>query len=195
MNSRILVIRFWKTTWFNYVQPHLERVRHSCSTVVSHLFHRYCCLVDTCQGDSGGPLMVFTDLKQWELVGITSYGYGCATEHPGVYTRITAFLTWIQQFVQEGKCRHPAPKKYRQVLSRCRIGPPCPKSCRSSSFLLRPSVVTRSRGWKPVNRTTLFRSYLRLSESVIFLDQPRILDILSLPFWMTTTFAWTTIEF
>ncbi len=43
--------------------------------------------------------MFFTDSKQWELVGITSYGKGCATKHPGVYTRITAFLTWIEQIV------------------------------------------------------------------------------------------------
>ncbi len=43
--------------------------------------------------------MVFTDSKHWELVGITSYGRGCATEYPGVYTRITAFLTWIEQIV------------------------------------------------------------------------------------------------
>jgi secreted trypsin-like serine protease len=45
--------------------------------------------------------MVFTDSKRWELIGITSYGGGdvCATEYPGVYTRITAFLTWIQQSI------------------------------------------------------------------------------------------------
>jgi secreted trypsin-like serine protease len=43
--------------------------------------------------------MVFTDSKQWELIGITSYGKGCAEKHPGVYTRITAFITWIQQYL------------------------------------------------------------------------------------------------
>jgi hypothetical protein len=43
--------------------------------------------------------MVFTNSRRWELIGITSYGDGCATEYPGVYTRVTAFLTWIQQFV------------------------------------------------------------------------------------------------
>jgi hypothetical protein len=93
------VIRFCTTTVFNYVQAHLERVRNSCLTVVSYLFSHYSCLVDACQGDSGGPLMVFTKSKQWELIGITSYGIGCATGKPGVYTRITAFLTWIQQFI------------------------------------------------------------------------------------------------
>lgn len=31
---------------------------------------------DTCQGDSGGPL-VYNSNNRWNLVGITSYGFGC----------------------------------------------------------------------------------------------------------------------
>ncbi|CAF0752138.1 unnamed protein product [Rotaria sp. Silwood1] len=46
---------------------------------------------DTCQGDSGGPLVYKprrTD--QWILIGITSYGYGCARYfYPGVYSKIS----------------------------------------------------------------------------------------------------------
>lgn len=46
--------------------------------------------VDTCQGDSGGPL--FKESKAGVvLVGLTSYGYGCANKaFPGVYTRLSA---------------------------------------------------------------------------------------------------------
>lgn len=52
--------------------------------------------LDTCQGDSGGPLMMFTTSQQWVLVGVTSYGDGCARpNNPGVYTRVAAYLTWI----------------------------------------------------------------------------------------------------
>ena len=36
----------------------------------------------------GGPLFVSTDDGEYIQVGIVSYGYGCATQYPGVYTRV-----------------------------------------------------------------------------------------------------------
>ncbi|CAF0951522.1 unnamed protein product [Didymodactylos carnosus] len=39
---------------------------------------------DTCQGDSGGPLQLIDKYGRWTLVGITSYGEGCARiDYPG----------------------------------------------------------------------------------------------------------------
>jgi len=53
-------------------------------------------ITDTCQGDSGGPLMMFTNSSQWVLVGLTSYGVGCARYgYAGVYTRVAAYQNWI----------------------------------------------------------------------------------------------------
>ena len=44
---------------------------------------------DTCQGDSGGPLVVGTSSGAYRLVGVTSYGTGCALPRfPGVYARV-----------------------------------------------------------------------------------------------------------
>jgi len=72
---------------------------------------------DTCQGDSGGPLVVRhlpTDPynndqnddgnyaqpsgERWYLAGLTSWGYGCGDG--GVYTRTSAFYSWIKQILK-----------------------------------------------------------------------------------------------
>ena len=56
--------------------------------------------IDTCQGDSGGPLVSGTT-----LVGVVSWGIGCAGYDegkpirltPGVYTRLGTFLPWLAE--------------------------------------------------------------------------------------------------
>ncbi|KPJ04506.1 Collagenase [Papilio xuthus] len=52
--------------------------------------------VGTCEGDSGGPLSVVWKNRR-TLIGIVSFGLGdgCQLGLPSVYTRVTAFLPWI----------------------------------------------------------------------------------------------------
>ena len=53
--------------------------------------------MDSCQGDSGGPLVVRNvEDTEWLLVGITSWGLGCAQSgKPGVYTKVSNYTSWI----------------------------------------------------------------------------------------------------
>ncbi|GIY55517.1 proclotting enzyme [Caerostris darwini] len=56
---------------------------------------------DACRGDSGGPLMLTHTNGKFYLVGIVSFGKKCAEPGiPGVYTRITNYLDWIEQQVE-----------------------------------------------------------------------------------------------
>lgn len=50
---------------------------------------------DTCQYDSGGPLYL-RGVQRMYTIGVVSYGGACAASTPSVNTRITAYLSWIQ---------------------------------------------------------------------------------------------------
>ncbi|XP_055344097.1 trypsin 5G1-like [Paramacrobiotus metropolitanus] len=54
---------------------------------------------DSCQGDSGGPLVMKTKDQQWSLIGVVSFGAGCAQGGGayGVYANVRNFIPWIQQ--------------------------------------------------------------------------------------------------
>lgn len=60
---------------------------------------------DACQGDSGGPLIINwndQDPATQYLVGITSWGIGCARSGKlGVWINIASILPWVLQFIPD----------------------------------------------------------------------------------------------
>ncbi|CAM4613105.1 unnamed protein product [Caretta caretta] len=55
---------------------------------------------DACKGDSGGPFAVSYH-NTWYLLGIVSWGEGCAEERKyGAYTRVANYVPWIKELVE-----------------------------------------------------------------------------------------------
>ncbi|XP_013139524.1 PREDICTED: serine protease snake-like [Papilio polytes] len=66
--------------------------------------------IDACQGDSGGPLHIKFQMPihvhfEWRMhyvVGVTSFGYGCALANtPSVFSKVSHFIDWIENIVWE----------------------------------------------------------------------------------------------
>jgi len=132
----------------NVTQPHM----HICAQGENK---------DTCGGDSGGPL-----LRQGLLTGITSSGIGCARpKKPGLYTRVSTYVRWIQRHV----CAHSVdPPTYlcdeeeEEVasLEKNVVTTPTPRPTQSPnrrptrSPTLRPTPTTRRPTPRPTRRPT-----------------------------------------
>ncbi|KAL9693281.1 hypothetical protein quinque_012566 [Culex quinquefasciatus] len=56
---------------------------------------------DTCQGDSGGPLQITKQENHcvFYVIGVTSFGQTCGSTVPAIYTRVAAYLDWIEPIV------------------------------------------------------------------------------------------------
>jgi secreted trypsin-like serine protease len=46
--------------------------------------------------------MMFSSNNQWLLIGLTSFGVGCANkQYSGIYTRVAAFQNWIKTYTND----------------------------------------------------------------------------------------------
>ena len=66
---------------------------------------------DSCKGDSGGPLTCLTwnpkkNPNERFLCGIVSFGVGCMTRLPGIYTDVSKYYDWIMKHIHAWSQHH-----------------------------------------------------------------------------------------
>lgn len=62
---------------------------------------------DTCYGDSGAALQYINTNHMADgqiyhvptIVGVTSFGIGCASGHPSVYARVSKYIDWLESVI------------------------------------------------------------------------------------------------
>nr|XP_014352096.1 PREDICTED: ovochymase-1 [Latimeria chalumnae] len=120
---------------------------------------------DSCEGDSGVPMVCRDEGKPFVVHGIKSWGFDCAeAKRPRVYTRVVAFLDWINKTVEGAKCPlyMDVPKQDSISLEPFVLYPVKWGDCPPSEIVFRPGQVDRlffgifwpSFGGRTVNGTT-----------------------------------------
>merc|ERR1711915_943394 len=63
------------------------------------------CLPETNTKDYSGLMATVSGWGgKFVLVGVVSYGFGCASKYPGVYARVQNYLDWVKQITKDGDC-------------------------------------------------------------------------------------------
>jgi len=85
----------------NFTMPHGEMKSEHWVDMYKYIQFTIGATGNTCQGDSGGPLVCRTSkYSNWQLYGITSWGFGCMRGTPNAFTSVHAHADWIWAVVQ-----------------------------------------------------------------------------------------------
>ena len=119
---------------------------------------------DSCQGDSGGPLQVFrSDSNTTQVIGVVSFGFGCGTALPSIYTRVAYYFEWIKSHVWPDKIDRSAQSRQR-IQS---IQPAQPLHSDKASQSVQPAL-SNATSVSTLNRSTLNNPRLECNLYLIF---------------------------
>lgn len=76
-------------SWFECAVNYVEIPNYDANICTKSLMPK-----GLCQGDSGGPLIVNN-----QIIGIVSFGKGCAEKFPSVFTRVSWYKEWLEKTV------------------------------------------------------------------------------------------------
>lgn len=127
------------------------RLKTTKQTILESVTNDRCIIDDTrlcgydiesgiCFRDIGGPLTVNVCQKH-VVVGIVSYlgGPYCGTDNPDVFMRVSAFVSWIRENIEDGDCDESNTTKATETSS----VPTTPSMTRTpSATITTPSVTT-----------------------------------------------------
>ncbi|KAG5669857.1 hypothetical protein PVAND_000148 [Polypedilum vanderplanki] len=83
------------------------------SMICAHEYH-----TDACGGDSGGPMFVETKANRYVILGVISFGEGCATQYPGIYAKVDEpeTLLWLKTSLKGDICYDPPIRRFSRIF-------------------------------------------------------------------------------
>ncbi|CAO1418068.1 unnamed protein product [Diamesa hyperborea] len=99
----VLIRKDWLQKAENMTEVSLNSCKERFEEAIADIVETQICITNTqfadaCTGDSGGPLS-YKHNKLHYIAGVVSYGNSCGGNLPGIYTRVSSYIDWIEDIV------------------------------------------------------------------------------------------------